>query len=148
MHCPAKKGALMNLSRPDSWQFEVDCLKQTRIVGSIDCLLWREVVRVVYVITVPECDQLKLQPKKFNSHCAELLVCPLYYAPIKNSLCTSNLPSLCCHPCHMDQLYSTSPFKSFTITLVFLRFTINPLFQTPISILETSLSNSLYFHSL
>ena len=33
----------MTLSRPDSWPFVVDCVKETRIVGSIDCLLWREI---------------------------------------------------------------------------------------------------------
>ena len=32
----------MTLSRPDSWPFVVDCVKETSIVGSIDCLLWRE----------------------------------------------------------------------------------------------------------
>ena len=47
----------MNLSRPDSWQFGMDCLKQTRIVGSIDCLLWRAVVHVDYAVTVPEYSQ-------------------------------------------------------------------------------------------
>ena len=60
MHCAAKKGSLMNLFRPDSWQFGVNCLKQTRIVDSIDCLLWWAVVHVDYVITVPEYSQLKL----------------------------------------------------------------------------------------
>ena len=32
----------MTLFRPDSRLFVVDCVKETRIVGSIDCLLWRE----------------------------------------------------------------------------------------------------------
>ena len=47
----------MNLFKPDSWQFEMDCLKQTRIVDSIDCLLWRAVVHVNYAITVLEYSQ-------------------------------------------------------------------------------------------
>ena len=57
VHCPTKKGVHMNLLKPDSWQFEMDCLKQTRIVDSIDCLLWRAVVHVNYAITVLEYSQ-------------------------------------------------------------------------------------------
>ena len=80
----------MKLPRPDSWRFGVDCLKQTRIVRSIDCLVWRAVIHKDYAITVPKYSQSQKYNEKLNSHCAELLVCLSHKGEMKMFYCSDH----------------------------------------------------------